>query len=875
MFTSVRAGLAAALIAFTVIPAIAADKAFKRSDLDDAAIKLEAQIKSDAGTVTKPAATLRRDADAAFQKNDFRTGMTVLGQLITAAPTDATSWLRLSRTVLQIRPRDDNERALLLDRASTAAYIAYSRASDRNLEADSLALLGRTLSDRKLWRPALDAMRLALDLHETADLRGQYERLRTEHGFRLLDYSVDSDAISPRACFQFSEELPGRRTDFSPYVAVAGQDKPAISANDKQLCVEGLKHGERYAITLRAGLPSVVRETLAKSADFTIFVRDRKPFVRFSGKAYVLPRSGQRGIPVLSVNTSAVVLSVYRVGDRNLLDTVLGYDFQRNLRPYEAERLANERGAKVWGGELTVVPKLNTEVATAFPVDQALGDLKPGVYVMTAAPKDAVSNDYEQRASQWFIVSDLGLTAYSGHDGIDVFIHSLASAEPRGSVEVRLIARNNEVLAAKSTDNNGFVHFEAGLTRGEGGLAPAAIVVADKADYAFLSLKSPAFDLSDRGVAGRQVPAGLDAFVYTERGVYRSGETVHVTALLRDARGFAAASPLTLVVERPDGVEYRRALLADQGLGGHSWSVPIVSSASTGTWRVQAYTDPKRPPVGEASFLVEDYVADRIEFDLTSAAKVIPRNAPAQLSVDGHFLYGAPASNLDLQGTVTIAAAKERPGFAGYAFGLADDEVTAARQDIEDLPSTDAAGKASFPVKLDKIPATSRPLEAHDHRQHGGIRRPRGRAQTHAADRARCADDRRQAGVLRPLARRRRQCRFRRGDGRSRRQDAGAKRPALRVAESREQLSMVPPERPVGVRGGQAHRARGQRRRGCHGRQAGADFAAGEMGALSPGSVDRRAERRDHLAHLRCRLLCGSQRRHPRSARSRARQVGL
>jgi len=717
MFTSVRAGLAAALmvliLSLAVIPTLAADKAFKRSDLDDAAIKLEAQIKSDAGTVSKPAATLRRDADAAFQKNDFRTGMTVLGQLVTVAPTDATSWLRLSRAVLQIRPRDDNERALLLDRASTAAYIAYSRAGDRNLEADSLTLLGKTFADRKQWRPALDSMRLALDLRESADLRGQYERLRTEYGFRLLDYSVDSDAISPRACFQFSEELPGRRTDFSPFVAVTGQDKPAISANDKQLCVEGLKHGERYQITLRAGLPSVVRETLAKSADFTIFVRDRKPFVRFSGKAYVLPRSGQRGIPVLSVNTGAVVLSVYRVGDRNLIDTVLGYDFQRNLSQYQAEQLASERGAKVWGGELTVEPKLNTEVATAFPIDQALGDLKPGVYVMTAAPKDLVSNDYDQRASQWFIVSDLGLTAYSGHDGIDVFIHSLASAEPSGSIEVRLIARNNEVLAVKPTDKDGFVHFEAGPARGEGGLAPAAIVAADKADYAFLSLKSTAFDLSDRGVAGRQVPAGLDAFVYTERGVYRSGETVYVTSLLRDARGVAAASPLTLVMERPDGVEYRRVVVADQGLGGHSWSVPIVSSASTGTWRVRAYTDPKRPPVGEATFLVEDYIADRIEFDLTSAAKIIPRDAPAQLSVDGHFLYGAPASNLDLQGTVTTTAAKERPGFAGYSFGLADDEVTAARQDIEDLPATDAAGKASFPVKLDKIPATSRPLEAH------------------------------------------------------------------------------------------------------------------------------------------------------------------
>src|SRR5450631_535048 len=394
MFTSVRFGLAAALLALALIPAASADKAYQRKDLDDAAIKLEAQIKSDAGTITKPAATLRRDADAAFQKNDYRTGMTVLGQVVTAEPKDAASWLRLARTVLQIRPINDNERALLLDRASTSAYIAYQRASDRNLEADSLAVLGRALADRKEWRGALDALRLSLDLRETADLRGQYERLRVEHGFRFLDYTVDTDSVSPRACFQFSESLPGRRTDFSPYVAVAGVDRPAISANDKQLCVEGLKYGERYTITLRAGLPSVVRETLAKSAEFTIFVRDRKPFARFSGKAYVLPRTGQRGIPLLSVNTGAVDLSVYRVGDRNLIDTVLGYDFQRNLSRYEAERLGTERGAKVWSGELAVEQKLNTEVTTAFPVEEALHDLSAGVYAMTATPTGTISDDY-------------------------------------------------------------------------------------------------------------------------------------------------------------------------------------------------------------------------------------------------------------------------------------------------------------------------------------------------------------------------------------------------------------------------------------------------------------------------------------------------
>ncbi|HET7910405.1 MAG TPA: alpha-2-macroglobulin, partial [Pseudolabrys sp.] len=327
--------------------------------------------------------------------------------------------------------------------------------------------------------------------------------------------------------------------------------------------------------------------------------------------------------------------------------------------------------------------------------------------------KDAVANDYGQQATQWFVVSDIGLTAYTTHDGIDVFIHSLATAEPRGSVEVRLMARNNEQLAVRQTDRNGFIHFEAGLARGEGGLAPAAIVAAEKNDYAFLSLKSPAFDLSDRGVAGRPIPAGLDAFVYTERGVYRTGESVAITALLRDAQGSAALNvPLTMVVERPDGVEYKRAVVADGGLGGRSLSVPIVASASTGTWRVAAYTDPKRPPVGETTFMVEDYVPDRIEFSLTSAAKGISRNAPAQVSVDGHFLYGAPASKLDLSGDVTIGVAKERAGFPGYSFGLSDDEVTAVRDELDDLPGTDPAGRATFPVTLDDLPASTRPLEA-------------------------------------------------------------------------------------------------------------------------------------------------------------------
>ncbi len=445
MLALIRVGLFAALvtlasIATSSIPSVAADKPFQRTDLAQAAIKLEAQIKSDAGQVSKPLAQLRREADVAFQRNNLTSAIDLVGQIVAVAPAESSGWLKLSRAVMQSLPFNDRDRNEALERAAAAAYIAYQRASNKGEEADALLLIGRSYSDRHIWRPALDATRLSLETREVADVRAFYEKMREDHGFRLLDYSVDADAASPRACFQFSEELPVKRTDFSPFIAVAGIDKPALSAEDKQLCVEGLKHGERYSVTLRAGLPSTVKETLSKSADLTIYVRDRKPFARFPSKAYVLPRSGQRGIPVVTVNTQAVNIAIYRISDRNLIDTVLGRDFQRNLSPYEIERLTGSRAIKVWNGELAVEQTLNVDVTTAFPVDQAAAILLPGVYVMTAEAKGAPGDDYDSLADAMvhrFGHGPCRLFRQRRHQRVRQFVgHHRAEGRGRGAADV-------------------------------------------------------------------------------------------------------------------------------------------------------------------------------------------------------------------------------------------------------------------------------------------------------------------------------------------------------------------------------------------------------------------------------------------------------
>ena len=270
---------------------------------------------------------------------------------------------------------------MLLERASTAAYIAYQRTTNRNQEADSLALLGTLLSQRQIWRPALDALRLSLELREVADVRGQYERLRDQYGFRVLDYTIDADTASPRACFQFSEELAGAHRLLALRRARRHRQAGAVGRPTSSSASRACSTARHYTVTLRAGLPSVVHETLSKSSDFAIYVRDRKPSVRFSTSAYVLPRTGQQGIPVISVNTRAVAVEIYRISDRNLIDDDRRCRLRhaaisrRSLNRYDIEQLKKSRGVQVWKGELAVdAAPLNAEVTTAFPVDQAVGD---------------------------------------------------------------------------------------------------------------------------------------------------------------------------------------------------------------------------------------------------------------------------------------------------------------------------------------------------------------------------------------------------------------------------------------------------------------------------------------------------------------------
>ena len=157
----------------------------------------------------------------------------------------------------------------------------------------------------------------------------------------------------------------------------------------------------------------------------------------------------------------------------------------------------------------------------------------------------------------------------------------------------------------------------------------------------------------------------------------------------------------------------RATVLDDQGAGGRTLDIPLIASAAGGTWRIVAYTDPKGASVGETSFLVEDYIPDRIEFDLKVNGTRIDRAAGASLTVDGRYLFGAPAANLDIEGDISVSA-DSRPfeQWQGYVFGLSDEGVDTVQNSIGDLAQTDDKGHADITMPLPQLPTTSRPLKA-------------------------------------------------------------------------------------------------------------------------------------------------------------------
>ncbi len=594
--------------------------------------------------------------------------------------------------------------------AVPAALNGYLRASNAGVQASALQGLAEALEANGRGRDMIPALRLAQALQPREDIAADLDEAVGKYGFRVVDTRVDSDVAQPRICATFSEPLVQAGVDYDPFVRSEADNLiPSISGRD--LCLDGVRHGERYRLTLRSGLPGASGEVLGKDVPLTLYVRDRAPVVRFPGRAYVLPRSAGASIPIETVNVDTVDLVLSRVSDRNLVQSLRGDFFGRPMSQWQAEQFNDEIAQEIWRGTGDVQVALNSEVLTRLPLGDVIKDQPPGIYVLTA--REPGNDSYEVlSAAQWFVLSDLGITTWQGNDGLTAAVRSLGDAGAVSGAKVALLSRANAVLGITTTDEEGFARFEAGLTRGRGAAAPALVQVETGDDFVFLPLTDAAFDLSDRGVEGRPPAPPIDVFLATDRGAYRPGSTIFATALARDDTVQAVQGlPLTTILSRPDGVEYSRTVSATDNAGGHVIAMPLAESAPRGTWRIAIMGDLDAPPLATTTVLVEDFIPDRIAVELDMSEGDLRLDTPAIVNVDAQYLFGAPGADLVVEGDVRVQRRDAIAGWPGYRFGRHDAGFASQRQYF-DGGRTNADGQARVTLEWPEVETEGVLLEA-------------------------------------------------------------------------------------------------------------------------------------------------------------------
>src|SRR5438067_3375207 len=648
---------------------------------------------------------LRKDADEEYRAKRHPQAIEDLTRAIAYGADDGLVWLRLAQ----------NLAAAGNDHTMAAAYNAYVKSVDPVERANALFIIGRDYDRHDQLKDALAAFNAGLALTKAPAVAERVEQLKRLVAFRVTKVDIQAEADTPRACLRLNEKI-ALKADLS-YGAVV-RSVPALDgivpARGDTRCLDVLKHGETYQIELLAGFPAASGETMPETFRGRIVVPDRKPAISFAGAGYVLPREGAAGMPVTTINLDRVKVRLVRVNDRNLVPSINAEKLSMSFGSDDVDEVINQAGSLVWQGEMTITGPRNRPVVTAIPLSEMLHDKAPGVYLAAVERADAKDDSRSTPATNWVLVSNLGLTTYTGTDGMAVAVRSLADAKPLKGVALRLYARNNGELGSATTDAEGLARIPGAILRGRGGDEPFAVMAyGAEGDFNFLEIGRAAFDLSDRGVSGRAPPGPVDAYLYTDRGIYRPGESVHLMALVRDDKANSVAGlPVTFRLLRPDGVEVERRQLTGDTLGAHDVTYALARDARIGTWHAELRLDPKAPAIGSIEFRVEDFVPPQLKVELSASDKPVKPGEPYPVAVAARYYYGAPGSGLAVEAQATIGFDEAPfPNEPDFHFGLVGEEFTSDRKDL-DPPATDADGKSTATLNLTDLPDLTKPLAA-------------------------------------------------------------------------------------------------------------------------------------------------------------------
>ena len=442
-----------------------------------------------------------------------------------------------------------------------------------------------------------------------------------------------------------------------------------LSDNLMELRLRHLEPQRKLVLTVDAGLLAVNDAKLAGEYVSRLETRDLQATVGFASRGSLLPTRLAEGLPVIALNVDKVDVEFFRIKSESLPAFLAQWGRNNSLQSYESRELL-PMAELVYGGRFDLNPARNTRETLLLPIAGLKPLQQPGVYL--AVMRASGTYNYSQPATL-FTLSDIGLSVHRYQNRLDVFTQALEGGKALDDVSLELLDSDGRVVGQGKTGQGG--HAQLPLPK------KAEVLLAHQGQQtSLLRLNSAALDLAEFNIGGPQSHP-LQFFVFGPRDLYRPGETVLLNALLRDADGNAVKpQPVSVEVRRPDEQVSRKFVWDADASGLYQYQLQLAGEAPTGRWQLVFDLGDGKPQLYE--FLVEDFLPERLALELKGSDQPIKPGDTAQISVNGRYLYGAPAAGNRLSGQVYVRPLREAvKSLPGYQFGSVTEEELS--QDLE------------------------------------------------------------------------------------------------------------------------------------------------------------------------------------------------
>lgn len=497
----------------------------------------------------------------------------------------------------------------------------------------------------------------------------------------------------PHIKLRFSSRIPSDTVQ--PYIHIKPELDTQIITRYGEIEIHGdFKRRSRYEVTVQEGLTAPDGSVLKKPYTVRLTIPDVPPQVRFAGNGFFLTRNQKMNLGLATINVQNVNLQIEKVFGNNLI-----YASKiSNWRPW-----TNNLGKPIHSSTLAISSKLNEEVTTSIDLGQYLDDKYIGIFKVTAQRP----NDYRARATQWVMLTDIGIIAKRAGDELWVWVNSLSNLKPIPQATVKLISDNNQTLLTGKTNWEGFVKFSS-VAQKTDGFTPFMLTVEKSDDLSFIQLNRHLLSTGDFSVGGSAyLETGYEAFLYTSRGVYRPGEKVSLAAIVRGKRNVTPPTlPTHIQILAPDGRVISEFNQNTDRRGGCEVTIPLAAYAQTGGYIAKMNVAGKE--IGRVPFQVEEFMPDRMKVTVTTDKPEYDLGVEVGMDVSAVNLFGPPAANRKVTASYMLETVPYVPTEKWRSFHFSSTIPFEKQRITLEETKTDAEGKVHYKFVLpDTVKAPS------------------------------------------------------------------------------------------------------------------------------------------------------------------------